>query len=188
MQILSQLSGSDRTAPGTTHDISLCVRPRVFALVVDSLLDNALVTANLLADSDFHVTVADNFARAKERLAECPPALLVTEVRLREYNGLQLVLRGKTRRSSLGAIVLASEVDPVLQADAEAMGATFVVRPIDATQFTAAALRTCSAPRPTMSTNGSGRRSSGAHIRRESHRRKSHSIGALASAVAITRR
>jgi PleD family two-component response regulator len=143
MQTVSQASGSDtKPSSATAHDTFRHAQPRVFALVVDSSLDNALATANLLTESDFHVTVADNFARAKERLAECPPALLVTELRLREYNGLQLVLRGKARRSNLAAIVLSAESDPVLEADAEAMGATFIVRPITAKQFIAAALRT----------------------------------------------
>src|SRR5919112_1010370 len=70
------------------------VRPSLSALVVDGTLANALATVSLLTSHHFHVTLADTFDRAKERLTESPPELLVTELRLREYNGLQLVLRG----------------------------------------------------------------------------------------------
>ena len=118
------------------------MRPPVSALVVDCTLAEALPTVALLVDHQFHVTVADTFARAKTRLAESPPALLVTEIRLHQYNGLQLVLHGKSLRPGMAALVLSRSADPVLQADAEALGAIFVVKPVDDKELLAAAFRT----------------------------------------------
>jgi DNA-binding NtrC family response regulator len=112
------------------------------ALVVDPKLSEALSTVALLTDEGFEVTVAETFAKAKDRLSARPPALLVTEVRLGEYNGLHLVLRGKAQRPSMAALVMSTIADPVLQTEAEAMGATFLVKPISNRDLLAAVTRT----------------------------------------------
>jgi two-component system response regulator RegA len=112
------------------------------ALVVDPSLTEALSTVALLTGRGFEVTVAETFAKAKERLNARVPALLITEIRLGEYNGLHLVLRGKAQRPSMAALVTSAVLDPVLQADAEAMGATFLIKPIDDKNLLAAVMRT----------------------------------------------
>jgi two-component system response regulator RegA len=112
------------------------------ALVVDPKLNDALPTVALLTEQGFEVTVAETFAKAKDRLNTRPPALLITEVRLGEYNGLHLVLRGKAQRPTIAALVMSSLADPVLQSEAEAMGATFLVRPVDTRDLLAAVART----------------------------------------------
>jgi DNA-binding NtrC family response regulator len=116
--------------------------PVVTALVVASALADAITIAAALGSLQFRVTIAETFAKAKERLNTRPPHLLIADVRLGEYNGLQLVLRAKSLRPDAAAIVTSSTADAVLQADAEAMGATFVVTPVNATELTAVVLRT----------------------------------------------
>ena len=96
----------------------------------------------MLTSQVFEVTVAETFAKAKDRLNTRPPALLVTEIRLGEYNGLHLVLRGKAQRPSMAALVMSSMADPVLQTEAEAMGATFLVKPLENSELLAAVTRT----------------------------------------------
>ncbi len=130
--------------PGSTvtHDRLPPLEAVVSALVVSGSLANAQQIVPVLSEWHFQVTVAETFEDAKARLAENPPALLLTDLRLREYNGLQLVLRGKSRRPTMGAIVFSNIPDPALRADAEALGATFVVKPIDSRDLIAAALRT----------------------------------------------
>ena len=112
------------------------------ALVVDSRLTETRPIVALLTAEGFEVTVAESFHRAKDRLTARPPNLLVTEIRLGEYNGLHLVLRGKAVGRRMAALVMSSVADPVLQSEAEAMGATFLVKPIDDRQFLAAVART----------------------------------------------
>jgi DNA-binding response OmpR family regulator len=116
--------------------------PPVPALVVDCSPAGAWPVVKTLTDCGFSVTWAETFAQGRARIAESPPTLLVAEVRLREYNGLQLVLMGKTRRPNLRAIVLSSVPDAVLQSEAEILGATFVVRPVDSRELIAATFRT----------------------------------------------
>jgi DNA-binding response OmpR family regulator len=128
--------------PSVTHDPFPPLEAVVSALVVSGSLANAQPIVSALTEAHFQVTVAETFEDAKARLAENPPALLLTELRLREYNGLQLVLRGKALRPTMGAIVFSNIPDPALRADAEALGATFVVKPIDSRDLIAAAVRT----------------------------------------------
>jgi DNA-binding response OmpR family regulator len=114
----------------------------VSALIVERSMADALPAVTMLGATGFHVTLAETFAKAKERLSSRPPSVLITDVRLGEYNGLHLVLRGKSLRPDMAAIVLSDAADPVLQADAEAMGATFVVKPVTPRDFCAAVMRT----------------------------------------------
>jgi DNA-binding NtrC family response regulator len=112
------------------------------ALVVDPKLNEALAAVEMLTGQGFEVTVAETFAKAKDRLNTRPPTVLLTEIRLGEYNGLHLVLRGKAQRPTLAALVMSDIADPVLQADAEAMGATFLIKPLDNRELLAAVTRT----------------------------------------------
>ncbi len=114
----------------------------VTALVVEPSLQDALSIVSTLEACRFHVTVADTFAKAKDRLSLRPPEVLVTEIRLADYNGLHLVLRGKSQRPDMAALVMSSVPDPVLQADGEAMGATFMLKPVDPKELAAAVFRT----------------------------------------------
>lgn len=114
----------------------------VTALVVERTLSDALTVASMLTASHFHVTVAETFPKAKARLGAQIPGVLITEVRLAEYNGLHLVLRGKSLAPEMAAVVLSSVNDRVLQADAESLGATFVIKPLVESELTAAVFRT----------------------------------------------
>jgi DNA-binding response OmpR family regulator len=100
----------------------------------------------LFADTYFHVTLATSFAEAKNLLSDRKPALLVSAVQLGEFNGLGLVLRAKAANPELRAVVLSRVADPVLQADAEKLGATFVSLPIEQLELRAAIIRTLFQP------------------------------------------
>jgi DNA-binding NtrC family response regulator len=89
----------------------------------------------------FTLAIADDFHEAKRVLAAQPPDLLVTHVRLGEYNGLQLVLRGKMTRPAMAAIVIADAPDPVLERDVTEMNATLVLSSADRNEWVAAARR-----------------------------------------------
>jgi two-component system response regulator RegA len=111
------------------------------ALIVEPILPDALFTVETVSSLGFHVTVADNFHDALERL-RVPPALLIADIRLGEYNGLHLVLRGKAVKRDLAAIVTSAVADSVLQSEAEQLGATFVLKPTTTEELRAAICRT----------------------------------------------
>ena len=112
------------------------------ALVVEPHLPHLLFVLSTLSGVGFDAIVADTFKDAKASLALTRPTLLITDVRLHEYNGLHLVLRGKATLHDLPAIVTSSIADPVLQAEVEALGATFVELPVARGEFGAAVCRT----------------------------------------------
>jgi two-component system response regulator RegA len=111
------------------------------ALIVEPVLPDALALVEAASSLGFHVTVADTFQEALERL-RVPPALLIADIRLGEYNGLHLVLRGKAARRDLAAIVTSAVADSVLQNEAEQLGATFVMKPTSGQELRAAICRT----------------------------------------------
>ena len=134
-QRMTQGGGSSGTAVARPS-------PLVSALVVGVTPRDARSITSVLNERRFHVTIAATYAQARERLAAGPPAVLITEVRLGEYNGLQLVLHGKSIRPNMATIALSGVADPVLQADAESMGATFVPGPVSHEELAAAVFRT----------------------------------------------
>lgn len=107
--------------------------------------DHAIASRWLLAlfgDPYFHVTLATSFTDAKTRMLERQPALIVTTIQLGEYNGLGLVLRARSRNPQVRAVLLSRVPDPVLQAEAEKLGATFVSLPVEQRELRAAIIRT----------------------------------------------
>jgi DNA-binding NtrC family response regulator len=111
------------------------------ALVVEPSVAETLFLVTSLSELGFRVTVADNFRDARARLMS-GPALLVTELRLGEYNGLHLVFRAKSIRSDMAAVIRTQIADPLLQLEAERMGATFTLKAAPAEEFRAAICRT----------------------------------------------
>ena len=75
-----------------------------------------------LGQAGYEVTVVATFAAAKKKL-QAIPDLLITEVRLSDYNGLHLALYAYT--DGVPAIVVGAS-DPVLEAEAGHLGAAFL--------------------------------------------------------------
>lgn len=111
-------------------------------LVVEPALDELVSRVSALTGAGFHVTAAESFAQAKQLLTPTTPSVLLTSLRLGGHNGLHLVVRGKGLQPNLAAIVTSSDVDAALRAEAEALGATFVVKPITPDQLIASILKT----------------------------------------------
>ena len=97
--------------------------PRTKRILVVS--PNVALASTLLAwlGEDHHdLTVVTTFAAAKHHLAT-KPDLLITDLKLGEYNGLHLALRGKA--AGTAAIVL-GENDPVFEEQAAQLGAAYL--------------------------------------------------------------
>ena len=111
------------------------------ALIAEPVLPDALFLITTVSALGFHVTTVDTFQSAVQRL-RTSPTLLVADIRLGEYNGLHLVLRGRAVNPNVAAVVTSGTDDPVLRRDAEQLGATFVVKPTTASELRAAICRT----------------------------------------------
>jgi DNA-binding response OmpR family regulator len=122
------------------------------ALVVDPDARDMVLLASTLTAGGFSVTVTPSFQDAKTLLMKAPPMLLVTELRLGAYNGLQLALRGRQLQPHMAILVTSSMVDAVLHREAELLGATIVLKPLDARELVAAVHRTALRPARTDGT------------------------------------
>ena len=58
--------------------------------------------------------------------------MLITDIRLGPYNGLQLVVRARLANPSLPVLVVTAFHDPVLQAETERLSAIYLRKPVDA--------------------------------------------------------
>mgnify|MGYP001164765328 FL=1 len=100
-------------------------RPRVLVVDDDSATRRGL--AELLTDAGYESTAVESFHEADRIARTDPPDLLITDIRLSGYNGLQLVLRFP----ELPAIVMTGYADPVLERDASQAGATYIRKPLN---------------------------------------------------------
>lgn len=116
--------------------------PRRLILAVDDDPRALKALADLLTIFGYRVITASTFEEARRLLDEQPPDLLITDLRLGSYNGLQLVIRDRLKRPEMPCIVLTGYDDPVLKADTEKHGAVFMVKPIDPPEFRAIVAKT----------------------------------------------
>jgi DNA-binding response OmpR family regulator len=88
--------------------------------------------AAILEGAGYSVLVADTFERGRDVLRTTEPDLLIVDVRLGDFNGLQLLA---TSVSPLRAIVLTGYADSALERDARQMGAEYLVKPVTRAQL-----------------------------------------------------
>ncbi len=100
---------------------------RARILIVDD--DQAYLAGmkELLEDAGYEVFLAGNFEDGKHVLRDRTPDLLIVDVRLGAFNGLQLISTGQVQ---IPAIVVTGFDDTVLRADASVFGASYLVKPI----------------------------------------------------------
>jgi DNA-binding response OmpR family regulator len=100
---------------------------RARVLIVDD--DEAYLEGmkELLEEAGYDVSLASSYDAGKHELREHAPDLLIIDVRLGAFNGLQLISTGQTH---IPAIVVTGFDDTVLRADAGGFGASYVVKPI----------------------------------------------------------
>jgi DNA-binding response OmpR family regulator len=100
-------------------------------LIVDSNAADAAENARVLSDSGFRVTIATTFEEANRewpRLADL--AVVMADVRLRDYNGIHLAMRVRWARPSIQIIITDRSRDIVLHRESERLDMTYLVKPI----------------------------------------------------------
>ncbi len=115
-------------------------------LVVDDDRATREGLARMLADAGYRMLTADSFERAVDVLKAKSPDLVILDVRLGDFNGLQLIA---TAPHPLRAIVVTGFADTVLERDARNLGAEFLVKPITRAQLLAMIERQLPSPAPT---------------------------------------
>jgi two-component system response regulator RegA len=98
-------------------------------LIVDDDIGYLTVTKVLLERGGHEVLIASTFEEGRRALRDETPDLLIADVRLGAFNGLQLIAMGHVR---IPSIVVSGFDDAVLQAEAHAFGADYLVKPVTA--------------------------------------------------------
>src|SRR5262245_57492946 len=106
-------------------------------LLVDTRYAILRRIGDALTRAGYHVIQAATFEDAKHALMSKPLALLVSHLRLAAFNGLHLVHLGRLLHPAIGAIIISSGADLVLQDEAHRIGATLLVEPLHTTTLLA---------------------------------------------------
>jgi len=99
-------------------------------LIVEDDDDALTIMESILELAGYRVITARSFEAAQPALL-AGPDLLITDIRLGAYNGLQLIMRGRAANPRLRAIVVTAYVDATLRRDAEALDAVHMEKPLD---------------------------------------------------------
>ncbi|MGH9331647.1 MAG: response regulator, partial [Vicinamibacterales bacterium] len=96
----------------------------------------------LLREAGHTVTGAATFDAAKGLLELHPYDLLITDIRLRAFNGLQLVRRSRLLHPNMAVILVTAYEDAMLELEAARYRAEYLLKPVKPADLLAAISRT----------------------------------------------
>ena len=99
-------------------------------LIVDDDRQVLKYLAELVREAGYDIVTCERYADAKALLSTSRPNLLLTDIRLGAYNGLQLAIFAQSRHPGIPIIVLTGYEDPTLREQAKSAGAVFLVKPV----------------------------------------------------------
>ena len=104
-------------------------RPRKILLIEDEAdLLGAMVRS--FREGGLDVLACATFEQGREALRKRSFDVLLTDVRLGAFNGLQLAVVARDLHPNIRIIIYSGFDDPVLRAEAERLDATYLVKPI----------------------------------------------------------
>ena len=109
---------SAAAAPAGKHVLIVDDDPRIL-----SIIEQWLTTAG------YSVMACSGYQAAKEHLARTRPDVLLTDVRLGAFNGLQLAMFAKAQKPNTRTMVMSGFDDQLLQNEAARYGACFIAKP-----------------------------------------------------------
>jgi DNA-binding response OmpR family regulator len=90
-----------------------------------------------LSEDGYLVAAIDSFVEARDLLESVTPDLLIADIRLERFNGLQLAIRSHFDHPDVPVIVTHVREDPVAEAEAKRYGVSFVAAPLGNPKFLA---------------------------------------------------
>ncbi len=114
-------------------------------LIVDDDKTTREGLAELLEESGYQSIAVGTFEEATRVLRTNPPDLLIADVRLGPFNGLQLVISSP---KPIPAIIITGFADPVLESDAKRRGADYILKPVSPARLLDLVAQKLSAARP----------------------------------------
>ena len=99
-------------------------------LVVDDDTQVLRFLVETLASAGYDTVAFTRFEEARSFLETSRPDVMLTDVRLGAFNGLQLALVAREKYPLVPVLVLTGFEDPTLRAEAVKVGAEFIVKPL----------------------------------------------------------
>jgi DNA-binding NtrC family response regulator len=106
-----------------THECSI--------VVVDDDVSCLVAIEQILKHWGHETKTFRAFEDARAYLATAKPALVIVDVRLGNYNGLQLIHFSRQNSPDTQWLVVSGFDDPVLRQEATKLGALFLTKPLD---------------------------------------------------------
>jgi two-component system, NtrC family, response regulator GlrR len=104
------------------------MKPRI--LVVDDVPSVRRMLTELLSGAGYEVLSAGTYEEGKHFADTGNPDLILLDIRLGDFNGLQLAVRERVNHPGRPVIVMTGHSDPVLEAEARRHGADFIEKPL----------------------------------------------------------
>jgi DNA-binding response OmpR family regulator len=101
-------------------------------LVVDDDVQVLGITKRCLLAAGYEVVTANNFKDARAVIDQDAPDIVIVDVRLGEYNGLQLGIMARQSRSDVRLVIMSGWDDPVHRQHAAQLDATYLQKPVSA--------------------------------------------------------
>ena len=112
-------------------DLELAGDSKRRILIVDDDLSLLQALERALAETDgYDIVASDSFEDARRTLRSRKFDVLITDVRLGPFNGLQLAILARDLHPDIRLIVISGFDDTVLKSDARRLGAVFLVKPV----------------------------------------------------------
>ena len=118
-------------------------------LIVDDDKTTREGLAEFLEEAGYEAVAVGTFEEATRVLRTSPPDLLIADVRLGPFNGLQLVISSP---QPIPAIIITGFADPVLESDARRRGADYVLKPVSPSRLLDLVAQKLAAARPAFGT------------------------------------
>jgi DNA-binding NtrC family response regulator len=98
-------------------------------LVVDDDPQVLKLTTRCLREAGYDIIVSNDFRDARVQMQVCEPSVVVADIRLGSFNGLQLGLLARQIHADVGVVIISGYDDVVLRRDAAKMGAEYLPKP-----------------------------------------------------------
>jgi DNA-binding response OmpR family regulator len=108
------------------------------ALIVDDDRQLSALTERWLMAAGYDVVVSNDFSEGRMQIQVRKPDVVVADVRLGEFNGLQLGWLAREVRPDVHLVIISGWDDCVLRRDVTSLGAAFVQKPFQAAELLAA--------------------------------------------------
>jgi DNA-binding response OmpR family regulator len=110
------------------------------ALVIDDDAQVLSLTKAWLLDAGYDVMTASTFEEGHVAIRRYAPPIIVSDVRLGEFNGLHLGHIARLLAPDVRLVFVSGWDDPVLRRDAASLGAAYLRKPVRAAELLSALL------------------------------------------------